>query len=278
MKKVKDDGLFIDSAGCWAERKYDLIDQYANMFATSMKNVWHNRIYIDLFASSGYAKIKDTNNIVLTSPLIAAGVKDKFDKYIFCDCDPVKIDSLQKRVERDFPKINAEFIIGDINYSVDDVLKRIPHFSKDFTGLTFCMVDPYKIENLSFETILSLSKYRIDFMILIPSFMDVNRNEKNYIKGDSNLVTKFLADDSWRLLWEKIKNSGMTFGTFMVKSFNKRMLLAGFLELKDNEFVLIRNPDNNSPLYHLAFYSKSDLGKKFWNNAIKGTSNQIEMF
>jgi hypothetical protein len=70
----------------------------------------------------------------------------------------------------------------------------------------------------------------------------------------------------------------MTFGTFMVKSFNKRMLLAGFLELKDNEFVLIRNPDNNSPLYHLAFYSKSDLGKKFWNNAIKGTSNQIEMF
>lgn len=230
MKKVKDDGLFVDSAGCWAERKYDLIDQYANMFASSMKNKWTNRIYIDLFSSSGYANIKGTSDIVMTSPLIAADVKDKFDKYIFCDCDPIKIDSLQKRVMRDFPEINAEFIIGDINYSVDDVLKRIPHFSKEFTGLTFCLVDPYKIDNLSFETILSLSKYRIDFMILIPSFMDVNRNEKNYIKEDSNLVTKFLDANSWRELWDKTKNDGMTFGTFIVKLFNKRMGYAGFLK------------------------------------------------
>ena len=80
MKKVKDDGLFIDSAGSWAERKYDLLDQYANMFATSMKNRWDNRIYIDLFSSSGYAGIKGTDNIVMTSPLIAADVQNKFDK------------------------------------------------------------------------------------------------------------------------------------------------------------------------------------------------------
>jgi three-Cys-motif partner protein len=278
MKKVKDDGLFIDSAGCWAERKYDLLDQYANMFATSMKNRWNNRIYIDLFASSGYARIKGTNDIVMTSPLIASDVKDKFDKYIFCDCNSQKIDSLQQRVKRDFPEVSAEFIVGDINNSVDEVLKKIPHFTKENTGLTFCLVDPYNIDNLSFDTILSLSKYRIDFLILIPSFMDINRNEKNYIKDGSNLVSKFLDAPNWREIWDKNKNNGLTFGTFIVKLFNRRMELAGFLKLENNEFVLIRNPENNSPLYHLAFYSKSELGKKFWNNAIKGTSNQIEMF
>ncbi|MCF8239770.1 MAG: three-Cys-motif partner protein TcmP [Melioribacteraceae bacterium] len=278
MKKVKDDGLLIDSAGCWAERKYDLIDQYANMFATSMKNRWDNRIYIDLFSSSGYAQIRGTDNIVMTSPLIAADVRNKFDKYIFCDCDPVKIDSLKRRVTRDFPEIIADYVIGDINDSVNEVLKKLPKFSSDFTGLTFCLVDPYKLDNLSFETILSLSKYRIDFMILIPSFMDINRNEKNYIKEDSNLVSKFLDTRNWRELWEETKNNGMTFGTFFVKLFNQRMESAGFLKLYDNEFVLIRNPENKSPLYHLAFYSKSELGKKFWNNAIKGTSNQIELF
>lgn len=278
MKKVKDDGLFIDSAGCWAERKYDLLDHYANMFATSMKNRWDNRIYIDLFSSSGYAKIKGTNDIVMTSPLIAADVKDKFDKYIFSDCNPVKIEALKQRVKRDFPEIVAEYVMGDINSSVDEVLKKIPQFSKELTGLTFCLVDPYHIDNLSFETIIKLSKYMIDFLILIPSFMDVNRNEKNYIKNESNLVTKFSDTPNWRELWDKYKNDGLTFGTFIVKLFNRRMESERFLKLEDNEFVLIRKPQNNSPLYHLAFYSKSELGKKFWNNAIKGTSNQLEMF
>lgn len=108
--------------------------------------------------------------------------------------------------------------------------------------------------------------------------MDINRNEKNYIKDGSNLVSKFLDAQNWREIWDKNKNNGLTFGTFIVKLFNRRMELAGFLKLENNEFVLIRNPENNSPLYHLAFYSKSVLGKKFWNSAIKGTSNQIEMF
>ena len=108
--------------------------------------------------------------------------------------------------------------------------------------------------------------------------MDINRNEKNYMKEDSSLVSKFLDKRNWRELWEKTKNNKMTFGTFFVKLFNERMELAGFLKLDSNEFVLIRNPENNSPLYHLAFYSKNELGKKFWNNAIKGTSDQIELF
>ena len=278
MIKVSEDNLFIDDSGPWAARKYKLVKYYSNLFATSMKNKWDNRIYIDLYSSSGYTRIKGTNEIVMTSPLIAASVDDKFDKYIFCEIDSVKIDALEKRMKRDFDNINKKFINADVNLFVNQIIEEIPTFSKEFTGITLCLVDPYKIDNFAFKTILSLSFYKIDFLILIPSYMDVNRNEKNYIDEHSTLVTKFLDNPNWRDEWDKLKLKGFTFGTFIVKAFNDRMIKEGFLGLNNDEFILIRNPQNNSPLYHLAFYSKNKLGKKFWNNARKATSDQLEFF
>lgn len=278
MIKVSDDNLFIDDSGSWAARKYNLIEYYANLFATSMKNKWNNRIYIDLYSSSGYSKIRGSSDIVMSSPLISASVSDKFDKYIFCELRDDKINSLKKRIIRDFPQLNVSFINSDVNHSVNLVVKEIPQFSKDFTGISLCLVDPYKIDNLDFKTILALAIYKIDFLVLIPSYMDVNRNEKNYIDEKSSLVTKFLDNPNWRDEWEKLKLQGFTFGTFIVKAFNDRMVKEGFLGLNNDEFILIRNPQNNSPLYHLAFYSKNKLGKKFWNDARKGTSDQLEFF
>ncbi len=278
MIKVRKDNLYIDDSGPWATRKYKLVKYYSNLFATSMKNKWDNRIYIDLYSSSGYTRIKGTNEIVMTSPLIAASVDNKFDKYIFCEIDSVKIDALEKRMKRDFDNLNTKFINADVNLFVNQIIEEIPTFSKEFTGITLCLVDPYKIDNFAFKTILSLSVYKIDFLILIPSYMDVNRNEKNYIDEHSTLVTKFLDNPNWRDQWDKLKLKGFTFGTFIVKAFNDRMIKEGFLGLNNDEFILIRNPQNNSPLYHLAFYSKNKLGKKFWNNARKGTSDQLEFF
>lgn len=277
METVENDNLFIDSGGSWAVRKYKLLEYYANMFATSMKKRWDMRVYIDLYSSCGYSNIKGTDKIVLTSPLIAANVEDKFDKYIYCELDQEKLNSLEKRVKRDFSFINADYIPGDVNNSIDQILESLPNFSKECTVITLCLVDPFKIDNFSFKTLIALSKYKMDFLILIPSYMDVNRNEKNYIKEESNLVTKFIDKSEWRNYWIEAKKDGRTFGTFIVKAFNERMKEEGFLGLNDNEFILIRNPENNSPLYHLSFYSKSELGKKFWNDAIKGTTNQFEM-
>ena len=278
LQKVADDGLFIDEAGPWADRKYRLVDYYANQFATSMKKKWDNRIYVDLFSSCGYSRIRGTKDIVLTSPLIAANVKDKFNKYIYCEIDPLKMDSLEKRVRRDFPSIEAKFLNCDVNNSIDEIISFIPKFSKSFTGLTLCLVDPYKIDNLSFTTIEALSRYMIDFLILIPSYMDVNRNEKNYMDEKSNLVTKFTNNLNWRDDWNTYKQEGTTFGAYIVKSFNEIMVKIGFIGLENDEFILIRNPQNNSLLYHLAFYSKNQLGIKFWNNARKGSTDQLEFF
>ena len=71
-----DDGLYTPEVGPWAENKYKILHHYNHMFATGMKNRFHNRVYIDLFSSAGIAKIRDTNRFVLTSSLIAMNLPD----------------------------------------------------------------------------------------------------------------------------------------------------------------------------------------------------------
>ena len=77
-----DDGLFVDRIGTWAERKHALIRQYAEMFASSMKTKWDCRVYIDLFCSSGLARIKGTNKVVKTSPLLALDINQHPQKLL----------------------------------------------------------------------------------------------------------------------------------------------------------------------------------------------------
>jgi three-Cys-motif partner protein len=84
---LEDDGLFIPEVGAWADEKYKLLGGYSEIFTTGMKNLWDNLVYIDLFAGAGYAKIRGTNKIRMSSALIALSVSHKFDKYILCEVD-----------------------------------------------------------------------------------------------------------------------------------------------------------------------------------------------
>ena len=278
MKYYDDDNLLIDDIGEWALLKYGLIAQYSRMFATSMRDSWECRVYIDLFCSCGFGRIKSTSKIVGCSPILALDIPDQFDKYIFCDVDEEKIDSLRKRVERLFPNTVAEHLCLDVNNDVEKILDSIPSHSRSNKVISFCLLDPYRIDNLSFATIQQLSKKIMDFLVLSPSFMDANRNVLSYFRNNNNKVERFLGDQNWRTDWQRAKDRGLKFGNFMVLKFNEQMCNLGFLCLKPHEFVLVRHTGKNAPLYHLAFYSKHPLGKHFWNEARRGSSQQLNIF
>ena len=132
--------------GAWSERKYSLIGQYASMFATSMKNIWDCRVYIDCFCGSGLSRIKKSNRIVKASPILALDTTDKFNKYIFCDINSTKLDSLKNYYHDNYSDIDASFIDGDVNNSVDKIIDVIPKPSKNNKVLSFCVLDPYRIQ------------------------------------------------------------------------------------------------------------------------------------
>ena len=87
LEYLDDDELLTPEVGPWAEEKYKYVSYYNKLFSTSMKDRWDCRTYIDLFAGAGRSRIRRTNKILAGSPLLALGVPDQYDKYIFCERD-----------------------------------------------------------------------------------------------------------------------------------------------------------------------------------------------
>jgi hypothetical protein len=83
--KVDDDGLPCSEVHHWAEDKYRLPAHYDALFSSGMKKKWDQRVYIDLYAGSGFSQIQGTRRFLKGSPIIALTVTYPFDKYIFCE-------------------------------------------------------------------------------------------------------------------------------------------------------------------------------------------------
>jgi three-Cys-motif partner protein len=268
-----DDGLYIPEVGRWSMDKYRILMQYNNMFATGMKKKWDKRLYIDLFSSSGIARIKDSaDDFVLTSSLIALNIPDPYDEYFFCDIDSVSLDALEKRVNKFFPGTKANYFLGDCNEKVDEIVSKLPKYSTSNTVLTFCLIDPYNI-GIKFNTLEKLSKYKMDILILL-SWMDATRNEYNYVKLENDKIDQFLGYSEWRSEHKNLKKESISFKRFLAKEFVTRMMKLGYPDEALKSMFEIRYEPKNMSLYHLAFFSKHKRGYEFWNKAKHNAPNQ----
>lgn len=263
--------------GAWGEEKYRLVQNYAQLFASSMKNKWHCRVYIDLFSGAGRAKIKDSGRVVDGSPLIALGIDNPFDRYIFCEENPDNAAALSSRIYDEYPEMDTHIVNGDANDCVDEILALIPHSSSTYRVLAFCFVDPFKTDNFKFDTLHKLSARFMDFLVLIPTGMDAHRNESYYVKPDSRNVAGFIGREDWRDDWRQAEAKGEKFGLFFLKQFCTSMESIGYKYTTADMAVDIRSTKNFN-LYHLAFFSKHPLAHRFWNDVKKYSTPQLDLF
>jgi three-Cys-motif partner protein len=273
---VENDGLYIPEVGSWADQKYKLVGGYCEIFTTGMKNLWDELVYIDLFAGAGYARIKDANKIRMSSALIAMSVSYKFDKYILCEEDEKCFVALKTRVEKYYSDLNVEFIKGDSNKNINEIIKAIPKHSTEKKVLRFCFVDPFSL-NLKFATIERLANVgKIDFLILLALYMDANRNLFNYISENSTKVDDFISDISWREPFKTGKLPSKDFIKFIADKYDLNMKGLGYIELVKKHLMKI--DDIRVPLYYLAFYSKHERGNDFYQKVEKYLSAQQSLF
>jgi len=274
LPTLEDDRLLTPEVGAWAEHKYRLVWNYATMFATSMKNKWEARVYIDLFAGAGRAKIENTNQIVPASPLLALDIPHPFDKYIFCENEGEKRRVLENRVKRGYPDISADYI-EDANSHVEAIVNSIPKHRSGYRVLSFCFADPYNIKNLQFNTIKRLSDKYIDFLILLPTYMDAHRNVIPYIDKTNTVIEDFTGAHGWRDEWKVAEAKNMDFGLFVADLFGRQMKALKYIYTGLSDMVLVRSIDKNLPLYHLAFFSRNQKGADFWKEAKKYSTDQL---
>jgi len=262
IDSMTDDGLLTPEVPDYAEQKYALVMHYAGLFSTAMKRKWDCRVCIDLFAGAGRAKIKESGRIVPASPMLTLNVRDPFDQYVFCEMAAERMDALRQRVTRENVNMHVKFIEGDTNANLARILAEIPRAGANFKVLSLCIVDPFSMKTLNFATVRALSGIFVDFLMLIPTHMDANRNEPNYTREDNHTVEGYLGMPDWR---ERRKEShGVSFGQFIADSYASQMATLGFERART---VTVVYPATNSPLYQLVVFSRSKLAIAFWQKA-----------
>lgn len=270
-----EDELYAPEIGAWGRRKYLLVNSYCRTFATAMKFKWDARVYIDLFAGAGKSRTKDTHRLVYASPLLALQIEDPFDRYVFCEQNGVALDALRQRIARLCPTTDVRYVEGDVNADTARILSQFPRYSRVHRVLALCFADPYKLANLAFETISALAERLVDFLILIPTDMDANRNVSRYVATQSTRIERFLGDPHWRHDWKAAQDRRESFGIFLADHFGRRMHTLGYIHPGIKGMPLVRSTDKNLPLYRLALFSRNKLGTTFWTEAQKYSDPQL---
>ena len=275
--RVDDDGLMTPEVGGWAETKYRLLALYDELFSTGMKNKWDQRVYVDLYAGGGYSRIQGTSRFLKGSPIIALTVNHPFDKYIFCEGREDLLDALEARVQRIAPQANVAYIPGSCDAEIEKICKEIPKGSSTNKVLSLCLVDPFDF-GLKFETLRRLSAVFMDFVVLLAIGMDANRNYEHYVVGDSTKIDEALGNTEWRERWRAVGIRRSDFRPFLADQFCRSMESLGYLKKPLHRMKLVRSVEKNLPLYYLALFSRSETAFKFWDDVLKYSTDQKNLW
>jgi three-Cys-motif partner protein len=274
---TSDDGRVCPEVGAWTEDKHRLVSLYSTLFSSGMKNKWGRRIYVELCAGAGKSRIRGTHRTIPGSPLLALGVTDPFDKYVFCEDNPGNMDALKFRVKHFAPSADVAYVPGDCNQHTEEILSKIPVGSKEDTVLTLCFADPFDI-SLKFATLRALSERYMDFVILLAVYSDANRAYKRYVMEDAVKVDEFLGSKTWRDRWRTAEASGVPFPKFLAEEFAASMENLGYLSTPIHRMKRVRSDEKNLPLYYIAMFSRSSLAQRFWDDVLKYGTDQTSFW
>ena len=255
--EVADDGLVIPIVGRWAKRKYHFLRRYLDLFSTGMKFKWPERHYVDLFSSAGYARLGEGGEIVLSSAMLAAGVKDPFTQIHCCEAKPSLASALRERLGRVRDPASFRVLPGDANEQIDQLLDPIPTRG----ALTLVFVDPFGL-HFDFATLEKIASRRCDLIILLADNMDAMRNwAAYYLNNPHSSLDRFLGESGWRDVFSQPSSDGIA--RRPRERYRDRL---GSLGYDRFAFEPVKNTKGRD-IYSLLFASTSPKGLEFWRKA-----------
>ncbi len=259
--------------GPHTEDEYDPFRYYCDLFSKGMQYKWKGRVYVDLYSGAGKCRIKGTDKILLGSSLIALSVDVPFSRYVFCESDPTRLSTLKERVKRAHPKRNVQFVEGDCNEHLARICALIPK-----NNLVLCFVDPYNCD-IRFETLARLASGRnVDFLCLLAFQMDAKRAIAHYLNPENHKLDVMLGNNDWRDRWVEEQSTGTDFARFLALEFARSMQGLGFRRTELADMKVIKIPGKNVPLYYLALFSKAQAAFKLWDQVLKYSTPQRNLF
>lgn len=268
-----DDGLYLPDIKRHSLQKIALHNRYAELFSTATKNSWPQRAYIGLYAGAGRARVHGTDEIVETSALAVLRQKDPFTHYIYVDNANACVAALRARIDALRPAATVTIIEGDVNERVDAAVAALPPYSPRKGLLSFCFIDPFDLQ-LHFATIKKLGERRIDLLVLLMLGVDARRNFASYYQDPaSDRIGRFIDCLNWRTEYDQGHRRNVIH--FLMEKFDDAMVRVGFPSATEDLFHPVTAAGTSVLQYVLAFYSKSELGKKLWRATRESLAAQL---
>lgn len=279
------DGLPVQCVGPWVEDKYFFLERYLNASCEARRKFadQNNAVFIDLFAGPGKCIIKN-EKIEIDSGGIRAFKREEapFNEYFYFDISSINKDALEKRINS---KSNCNVRCGDSNTLINELVKTL---SQKPYRYHFAFIDPFRSDDLKFETLRNLAKLnRMDILLHFP-IGSIKRNLGTWRKSKNTILDDFLGTDRWRKKIDGLSSDKIF--KVLIDIFKEQLKSIGYPEdglrmassEKDIYTGLPTVPVKNTKeveLYVLILASKHSLAQKIWNSVIKiGPQGQKELF
>lgn len=252
------DGLAARLTGPWVYDKNHYVDRYFDIFTRRVGRKWRgNLAYVDLFAGYGRNLVRETNQEVDGSPLLA--LKHAFAKYVFVDLPDV-LRVLDRRLAKHTKRDLVELVPGNCNAVVDKVLAAVPR-----NYLTLAFIDPTGTQ-IRFETIRRLVHNRkVDLLMTIQFGMAIRMNLPQYARAERAALTEFLGTSKWREDYSE-PGSISQIGRRVLDRYVSQLGSLGYSTVRDRE-IEVRSDQKNLFLYVIVLASRHPLGAKYWRAA-----------
>ena len=186
----------LDEIGDWSELKLEILTKYAAAYTRILRSKRLHPIYIDGFAGAGEHISRQSQELVLGSPMNALRIEPPFEKIHLVDLKPERIENLERLAGGD-PRVRL--YTGDANaVLLNQVFPSIRYGAYE---RALCVLDPYGL-NLDWK-IMSLAgqSKTIEIFLNFP-VMDMNRNvlwrSGNAPPESVARMNAFWGDESWR--------------------------------------------------------------------------------
>src|SRR6266508_512222 len=255
-----EEGRLREIVGACVRDKHAILQNYVGI-ASAVRNKWVARgpagtTYIDLFSGPGRVRIKDTDDVLFGSPLLAWTYSQQrsaaFTNIYVADAHPSLVEDCRVRLEAEAAPV--EFETGRAVDTVDRIIGRLNKYSYHFAFL-----DPFSLGALSFGVIQKLAKLQhIDILIHV-SVQDLNRNLRKYINKEGASLDIFAP--GWRDSVD-INRSDQHVRAKIFEYWGNLLKTIGLPVAEATELI---SGEKNQPLYWLAFAARNKLAHAFWD-------------
>jgi three-Cys-motif partner protein len=269
---LDEDGLPLDEVGPWVTDKHGRLRRYIDISRAARRKFVEGTggaTYIDLFCGSGRAIIRDTDEKIDGSPLVAfKTARDgnvPFSAIHIADLSEERCRAAKRRISALGGTATTE--VGDAEQAVLQVSNRL-----NPAGLHFAFLDPYNLQDLPFSVIEVLSKFkRMDILIHV-SAQDLQRNLHSYTKPGDLRLERFAP--GWRNQVD-LKQRQPAIRAAILAYWASKIRALGLPPAHHAE--LVSGPSKNQRLYWLVFVSRNDFAKTLWDK-IRSLTGQRDLF